>query len=462
MTRPQCFLALALMLQSCGGQPPAPTRPDIILLTVDTLRADNVSAYNPNSRARTEHIDSLAAQGIRFEHAYSPISVTGPAFCSLHTGRRPGLHGVVLNLFRGGSPLPDDISTLAQALKAQGYRTGAFVSSYTLRPEIGLDRGFDTYDWAGTLSRPGEETAAAAVRWLQAQEGPVFLWFHSFDPHGPLHRWPKPKSKRSWERSPEKLTRFASYQRIEGISDPTFYAKRYARAVEHADEQVGLLLNALRETQRMDSALIVFNADHGESFDERDLWFDHGTTAFEEQLHIPLIIRLPGAQRAGEVQSALVGLQDVAPTILRLIGAPALEGADGRADILAGGGHSVLTGESSHCKEEQGQACAPTGHAGKMFVARDATRALVRRSMPSGVVYEYYDRLGDPGERSPLSGSPPPADLKALVDAMAHERSRMGLSDPKSSDDGDLSPEEAAELEALRALGYADGDEEGD
>jgi hypothetical protein len=94
-----------------------------------------------------------------------------------------------------------------------------------------------------------------------------------------------------------------------------------------------------------------------------------------------------------------------------------------------------------------------------MFVARDLTRAVVRRSTVAGVVYEYYDRIGDPGERSPLAGSPPPADLKALVDAMADERASMGLSDPGA---GDLSPEEAAELEALQALGYADGDSEED
>ena len=459
MTRPSLLVIFALGLQACGGQDAPSARPDIILLTVDTLRVDNVSAYNPNSRARTDNIDSLAAEGIRFERAYSPISVTGPAFCSMHTGRRPGLHGVVLNIFRGGTPLPSDVSTLAQILKAQGYKTGAFVSGFTLRPELGLDRGFDTYEWPEDLQRPGEETAASAVSWLQAQEGPVFLWFHSFDPHGPLHKWPTPKPRRNWERSPDKLARIARYQRVAGISDPTFYVERYATAVEYADRQVGQLLQALRQTQRMDSAVIVFNADHGESFDERDLWFDHGTTAFEEQLHIPLIIRLPGAQRAGEVQPALVSLQDVAPTLLHLIGAPALEGADGRADILVGGGHSVLTGESSHCKEEQGQACAPTGHAGKMFVARDETRAVVRRSTVAGVIYEYYDRIDDPGEHSPLSDSPPPADLKALVDAMADERARMGLINPGV---GDLTAEEAAELKALQALGYADGDQEED
>ncbi len=461
MTRSPLLLIFALGLQACGQQETSSAQPDIILLTVDTLRTDNVSAYNPNSRARTTHIDSLAAEGIRFERAYSPISVTGPAFCSMHTGRRPGLHRVVLNIFRGGTPLPSDVSTLAQALKAQGYSTGAFVSGFTLRPELGLDRGFDTYEWPEELQRPSEETAASAVRWLQGQEGPVFLWFHSFDPHGPLRKWPNPKPRRNWERSPDKLERIASYQRIAGISDPTFYAERYASAVEYADKQVGQLLDALRQTQRMDSAVIVFNADHGESFDERGLWFDHGTTAFEEQLHIPLIIRLPGAQRAGEVQPALVSLQDVAPTLLQLIGAPALEGADGRTDILSGGGHSVLTGESSHCKEEQGEACAPTGHAGKMFVARDETRAVVRRSTIAGVIYEYYDRIGDPAERSPLSTSPPPADLKALVDAMADERARMDLTDPGSGDE-DLSPEEAAELEALKALGYADGASEED
>ena len=101
MTRSPLLLIFALGLQACGQQETSSAQPDIILLTVDTLRTDNVSAYNPNSRARTTHIDSLAAEGIRFERAYSPISVTGPAFCSMHTGRRPGLHGVVLNIFRG-------------------------------------------------------------------------------------------------------------------------------------------------------------------------------------------------------------------------------------------------------------------------------------------------------------------------------------------------------------------------
>ncbi len=461
--RPATLALLAPLIGGCQPATPDLRTPDVVILSVDTLRADHVGAYSPSGGKRTPNIDALAADGILFEQAYSPISVTGPAFCSLHTGRRPGRHGVVLNLFRGGSPLADDITTLAEHLQNLGYRTGAFVSGFTLRPQLGLMRGFDTYDCPKTPQRHGEKTAQAAAQWLQAQEGPVFLWFHTFDPHGPLKRWKQIQPSPDWERNPEQLANYARYQRIAGISALEFYTHRYEEAVHHADLQVGMILAALRDTQRMDDAWIVFNADHGESFDERGLWFDHGTTAFEEQLHIPLIIRLPQSARAGEVRSGLVSLQDVAPTLLQWMGSPGLAGADGLDSILTGPGHAVLTGESSHCKEEQGAECAPTGHAGKMFVARDSTRTLVRRRLGTGVVYELYDRVSDPGELQPLTGTPPPHDLRTLVDAMAEHRQAMGLVDPGASTEG-LSDQEradaAAELEAMRALGYADGEDD--
>jgi choline-sulfatase len=443
-----------LLALACTGRS---ERPDIILLTVDTLRVDHVRAYNPDSPAETPAMDALAARGIRFDQAYSPISVTGPAFCSLHTGLTPGSHEVVINIFRGGTPLNPRFTTLAEHLEHNGYDTGAFVSGFTLREELGLSQGFQTYDdppeRVGSRNRTGRRTADAAIAWLGEQRGPILMWYHTFDPHGPLHRWRKSSSLEEWEKDPEKLKSFAHYQRINGISDPDFYAQRYAAAVSGADRQLQRILDALDAQGRLDNAIVILTADHGESFDERALWFDHGTTPYEEQLHVPLIFKLPGDERAGDVIDALVGLEDVAPSVVAAAGLPLMPRLEGSTGLLSGESALIRSGESSHCKMGQGQSCTPRGPGGKLYSARDATHTLIRRPLPSGISYELYDRIADPGEQRVLFGAEIPAPLKAVVDEMAAVRSRMTFPEPASASDPG---ENDDELEALRALGYID------
>ena len=426
-----------LLLMACER------RPDVILLTVDTLRVDHVGAYGG---APTPAMDGLAARGIAFEQAFAPISVTGPSFATLHTGLTPTSHGVVRNVFRGGESLELGVTTLAELLAAEGYDTGAFVSGFTLRRELGLDQGFAVYDQPDQNRRLGDETADAAIDWLRAQWGPVFLWYHSYDPHGPLSAWCSPSPDAADRQHRDDRLRIPRYQRMKGIHDPAEYAACYAEAVAFADAQLQRLLQALEREGRLDRALIVVTADHGETFTERDLWFDHGTFPHEEQLHVPLLLKLPDDERAGQRVDALVGLHDVVPTLLEALelDGPAMDGKS----LLGEPGHPWLEGESSHCKREKPLDCRPYGIDGKTFAVRTDATTVVRHPTGDGLVYETYDRVRDPHERKPSSLAPP-EELKAKVDALAAARAALGLADaPTGGDD--------AETEALRALGYVE------
>lgn len=426
--------------------------PDVVLLTVDTLRLDHVGAFNPDSPAKTPAIDALARDGVVFEQAFSPISVTGPAFVSLFTGQSPGSHGVVLNTFRGGPALAEGTPTLATRLREEGFSTAAFVSGFTLRPSLGLAPGFQVYDAPaeGVKRRPGDRTAQRAIDWLgdQRRWARLFLWWHSYDAHGPFDVVAEAAPlDGAWERHPEQLARIAPYQRIEGISDPRFYTARYAAAVEHVDAQVGRLVQALKEAGRYDDALIILTADHGESFTERELWFDHGTHASAEQLRVPLVIKVPGGARAGERVEELVDLMDLAPTVLDVLGLGGLPNADGRP--IGSQTRTELVGESSHCKDEAVLSCAPRGPDGKEFAIRDRAWTLLRSPRAEGASWVAYNRREDPLEREPLEAAQAPKGWVDVLQAGFEQRVGRGLRLPAGEDDSE-------EIKALRALGYVE------
>ncbi len=430
-------------------------RTDVVLITVDTLRRDHVSVYAPDSPAKTPAIDALAADGIRFTQAWSPISVTAPAFCTVMTGRDPGGHGVVMNLFQGGRPLTEHVPTLAKDLRARGYATAAFVSSFTLARTLNLDSGFQVYEEpASNFGRiRGNQTTSRALKWLEDQDGPVFLWVHLYDPHGPLDQWKEVRADDpDWLRGGPNLERIPVYQRIGNIADSAFYAKLYSRAVAFADVQVGRLVQGLHNNGRYDKALIVFLADHGESFTERELWFDHGTTPFAEQLQIPLLLKLPQGQRAGTSDNRLVGLADVAPTVTGGLGLEKLAGTEG-SSLLDSQGRIILTGESSHCKKESLLSCHPKGPGGKILAARDTRWTLVFEPTARGPRWSLYDRNTDPQEMTPLQGGGASEPLRNAINAVRNEREALKLNEPIKGSPGDVNP---STLEVLRSLGYAE------
>ena len=395
-------MILMLFLQLGCSQKADPTQ-DIIILSIDTLRFDHVSAFSEHSLAQTPYIDSLARDGILYTQTYSPISVTGPAFVSLMTSLPIAEHLVSMNTYQGGAMLEEKEETLAEVCKESHYRTGAFVSGFTLRPSLGLTQGFDVYDYPADTNnrRWGDDTAKKAISWLNQSHQSAFLWYHTYDAHGPwLPRDTTCFRHLSHNEEREGSKRIPAYQRIDSCIDVDVYKKRYAKAVEFADTNVGMIIESLKKQGRYDNALIVITADHGESFHERELWFDHGTTAHEEQLHVPLIIKYPQNKGAGTRDTRLVSLLDIAPTITSVVDMSPLSKAKGFS--LVGHTnplHEVLYGESSHCKAYDFLSCRPQGPMGKVFSMRTREFTIVQ----TGDILQQYNRLEDPMELHPLA-----------------------------------------------------------
>jgi arylsulfatase A-like enzyme/Flp pilus assembly protein TadD len=295
---------------------------NVLLVTIDTLRADRVGAYGSPANL-TPTLDRLAAEGLRFERVYAHVPLTLPSHASLVTGRYPTRHGVHDN----GTFTLGDVPTLATVLKTSGYRTSAFVGAFVLDARFGLNRGFDVYDdrMAGSsadlevVQRTAEEVLSPAHQWITSSDPsvlsldtrqPWFAWVHLYDPHEP---YSPPEPYRS---------RYAA--------DP------YAGEIAYTDAALGSFLDRLRANGALSNALVIVVADHGESLGEHGER-THGLFAYDATLRVPLVIWGPPHIRPAVV-SQTARLVDVAPTILDLVGASALANVDGRTlrPIVAG------------------------------------------------------------------------------------------------------------------------------
>lgn len=281
-----------------------PVPKNLLIVTIDTLRADRVGAYG-YAPARTPNLDRLANEGVRFEKAYTAVPLTLPAHSSLFTGTYPPFHGVRDN---SGFVLAPSRTTLAEILRGQGFATGAAVGAYVLHSKFGLNQGFqfyeDTFDAAraqslspGYVQRKGEEVVDQAIAWLDRRKdaSPFFLWAHLYDPHDPYEA-------------------------------PAAYAARhpgrpYDAEIEYADAQLGRLVGHIEASGLLDETLIVVLGDHGESLGEHGE-LKHGYYIYQGVLHIPWMIRFPSGEHAGEVVSQPVSIVDVLPTIGQILGLP--------------------------------------------------------------------------------------------------------------------------------------------
>jgi choline-sulfatase len=296
--------ALALWLRPWRS----PGRPSLLLVTIDTLRADHVGAYGYGP-ATTPTLDALARRGVRFERAQSAAPLTGPSHATILTGHYPPVHGL-----RDNARLTIDpkITTLAERLKRTGCRTAAFVAAYPVAGAFGFGRGFDTFDEGLSAAEPGHvaerpanAVADAAIGWLRAlgkADAPFFAWLHFYDPHLP---YDPPEAYRA---------RFAS---------------PYDGEVAFADGQLGRVLDALRESGRDAQTFVMVLSDHGEGLGDHGE-ATHGLLLYESTLRVPLVIAGPGIA-AGGVVSDRVGTIDVAPTVLALLGLPPAQELPGRS-----------------------------------------------------------------------------------------------------------------------------------
>ena len=316
----------------------SPQSPNLIVITVDTLRQDHLGCYG--SDTRTPALDKLAAEGFRFRDSFAVAPTTLPSHTSLFTGLYPARHGVRLN---GRFQVPTEAQTLAEVLRTHGYQTAAFVGTAVLSRHYALDQGFQVYndDVDSDLNsvqaqRRATDVSHAAIDWLEGVTTPFFLWVHYFDPHGPYDP-PPPYDSSYYEgnpRSPKHTSmegiHVAFYQKLDGITDVRYPLAQYKGEVTYTDKAIGQLLEAVDSRGLRDSTLVIMTADHGESLGENNYYFDHGETLHDTSMRVPLIVRAPWLEGARVVEGP-VSLVDVYPTVMDLLKIEVPDGIQGQS-----------------------------------------------------------------------------------------------------------------------------------
>jgi arylsulfatase A-like enzyme len=391
---------------------PAPAGRDLILITVESLRADRLGCYG-GPPASTPAIDSLARRGLRFSRAYAASPSTAPSVASLMTGLDPARHGLRHDL---GGRLAADVETLASRLRAAGYESAAVVGSFHLDSRTGLERGFGDFDdiirpsrrrTALLRERRAEEVVEKALRFLDTpRRRPFLLWLDFYDPH--YDYGPPPPFKDSFDKDP------------------------YAGEIAYLDSQIGALLQGLRARRLEKKTHVILAASHGEGLGDHGET-GHGIYLHETTIRVPLIVapagwrpppgKAPGS--TGAVDDDIVGLVDLMPTILEWLGAPVPPDLDGRSfarRLSPVKGRAPAAAAEAPPRRHFAEAVQPHAAYGwsPLFAIIEERHKVVQ-----GQRLEAFDLAADPGESRPLDPVPPWA-----ADLVAHGRARLGSLDP--------------------------------
>jgi len=407
-------LAAIAALSACSRRAALSPDPPVILISIDTLRADHLPAYG-YGKVSTPAIDALRRDSILFSNASSHVPLTLPSHVSILTGRLPPASGVRDNT---GFHLDPAIPTIASQLKSRGYATGAAVSCVVLTGASGIRRGFDFYEdnveslapgaSAGDIQRSGAETERLSELWLRNAPSKTFFFLHLYEPHTP---YAPPEPYR---------TRYAS--------------SPYDGEIAAADAVVGKFVAFLKEKELYDGAAIFLLSDHGEGLGDHGE-DEHGILLYRETVHVPLLVKLPGARRAGSTVDRPVGLADVFPTALEIAGAPASSGISGvslLSDAPALGDRSIYS-----------ETMYPRYHYGWRELAALTNAAFEYiHAAPD----ELYDLRADPAQTKNLAPSLPPA-FRSLRNALLGMDRQLGQV-PGASD-----PEQLRKLQSLGYLG---------
>ncbi len=468
MRRPLLWLlAVALCLAGCSRQSP----PNIVLIVVDTLRADRFGAYG-NTRGLTPFCDSLAARGYVFQHAYSQCSWTNPSVASIVTSRYQSQHGIIT--FE--SVLADSEVTLAEELKKRGYQTGFFSANGLISKRMHFDQGYDAFKsllvkgpGAPPEERLPERTARInqeAMTWLDGlaqspnKSAPVFLHMHYMEPHHPYAPLPEGLAhvaNGGMPASVERANSTAFFGHLVPLEPDVLQNLKdvYDAEVFSVDMGIRALFKDLEQRHILDNAVVVLTADHGEEFKEHGL-IGHEKSLYEEVVHVPLIVLVPGHSEHKDIDQ-VVGLTDVAPTLVDMAGgtlSPTFEGHSWKS-ILA---PEMRSGwfASSNGAPPPGPGVAYTElikgqeRDEKRFTPHQHAVIAGKHKLIVGLhdEHEYYDLTADPGElnANALSESDR-TQLLAMYDNIRNQAKENAAPRDKQLLDADTK-------ERMRQLGY--------
>ena len=430
-------------------------RPSVILVSIDTLRADRLGVLG-SARPRTPHLDANAAEGMVFEQAMSAAPWTLPAHASLFASLLPFDQRRRWDYNR---EVPLRQTLLTERLREAGYRTAAFTGGGYVSAQCGFGQGFEIYEDHDEVVEGGPETiAAAALAWVRAVRSvPFFLFVHTYEPHYPyVHAdFANPSDA-------GRLPSVVTYKEIDAIhsgalilseAERRYVTDLYDGDVAHADRVIGSLLQTLRREGILDRALLMVLSDHGEELWDRepDRSPGHGHTLYQELIHVPLLVRWPGRVPAGSRIRTPVSLMDLAPTLLALTGLPGDPAHQGRS--LA---RTMQTGEEPLLRPILAEAIE---YGPDRFLMREGNLKVVLTPYPDRFsivpiparTLEVFDLDADPLERHDLSAHLT-KPVAGMVDVL-WRRARGVLSGPAREDEGRPPlPEEL--LQQLRSLGY--------
>ena len=472
------FLALGCTPQEEVSEEASGPPRHVFLITVDTLRADRMSAYG-HVRETSPVLDDLAAQGVLFERAIAQWPKTGPSFASIFTGRYPHTTGLT---HKAALRLPDAYLTLAEFFSHMGYRTAAVVSNGVLAKRLGWDQGFDEYHQTWSLAPEQSDVPEVYRRWINApkvnelalpllerhrETEKLFVWIHYSDPHTP-YLLPDGTSNpflgdAHYTDESEVTLENPRAMALGDERELRFYEASYDANVSVADQHIGLLLGKAEDLGMLEDSLLVFTSDHGESLGEHGYYFGHGRLPHNPGSHVPLIF-----QRFGEAQGSrvdrVVELVDLYPTLRDLVDpdqeVPGLEGQSLMADLEAtsvaeetsdgnllafssAGGGSPLT----HYRSVQDEDYKLVYH---------PARKTRRGELPER--YEFYYLREDPEELNDLLADGATPENPEAVSALRRlRRELVGWMDGRTwirPPKGQIEAESEETLKTLRALGY--------
>ncbi len=425
----------------------------LVLLSVDTLRADHLGAYGYRARATSPRMDAFLASGVRFEQAMSQRAATWPSLASVLTGLYPSAHGVTEN----GYGFPDDLPTLPKLLHAAGYRTGAFLANMCQANHQGWDA------FACSAGQDGK-TVHRALDWAAAERPggpagrPFFLWVHLFGAHSPYYNGGDAAARlldpdyqgllgpKRWRLDPV-MTRHLQLS----PADRRHLDALYDAAVMGSDRQVGALLDGLRAAGKLQRTVVVLLSDHGEELYAHNNYLYHSCSVYQTALHVPLGIAAPGLVPAGAAVAQTVELVDVAPTLLDLLAVPPPAEVHGRSLVRSlerpGAG-----GAGKPAFSQYGDAPVATALADGWKLV-DNPQGYDPICIPNAPPHSYplareelYDLARDPGETRNLAAAEP-ARVAALQGLLRRRFAGVGRRTGKKQESSELKEE-------LNNLGY--------